>query len=74
MTIEHDRFASGASPTPRRAGHPPGPSRLLSFKSGLSEGTRPFSGARGWPRFAHEHETLLKRLRFLWRRFKRRRR
>jgi hypothetical protein len=62
----------GLPPYNPLGGWPPNP-HFFTFRSGLSEGTRPFSGARGWPRFMRQHEVISKRIRFLWRRFKRRR-
>jgi hypothetical protein len=82
MTWRQIAARIGLPPYNPLGGWPPNP-HFFAFRSGLSEGARPFSGVRGpcaqahkptMPRFARQRERLIKRARFLWRRFKRRRR
>ncbi len=48
--MRDDRFASGASPAPRREGHPPRPARLLSDQKGKGFGdANPQAGMGGSP-------------------------
>ncbi len=63
----------GLPPYNPLGGWSPNP-HFFTWKCRLSEGTRPFSGVWGWPRFVREHEILWKRLKVFQRRLKRRRR